>query len=79
MEVPKDKQDFARWVACCVDAKHFYAFFYEPSARDMVIIEIARECPQLDRLIGEHRCREFFKNSSKQEQDQVTKVFLLHL
>jgi len=41
----------------------------------MVIIEIARECPQLDRLLGEHRWREFLKRSSEQEQDQVTKVF----
>jgi len=41
----------------------------------MVIIEIARECPQLDRLLGEHRWREFLKKSTKQEQDQVTKVF----
>lgn len=75
MELPKDRQDFARWVACCIDAKHFYAFFHKPSARDMVIIEIARECPQLDRLLGEHRWREFLKRSSEQEQDQVTKVF----
>lgn len=41
----------------------------------MVIIEIARECPELDRLLGEHRWREFLKKSSKQEQDQVSKVF----
>lgn len=75
MELPKDRQDFARWVACCIDAKYFYAFFHKPSARDMVIIEIARECPQLDRLLGEHRWREFLKKSTKQEQDQVTKVF----
>lgn len=75
MELPKDRQDFARWVACCIDAKYFYAFFHKPSARDMVIIEIARECPQLDRLLGEHRWREFLKKPSKQEQDQVTKVF----
>lgn len=75
MELPKDRQDFARWVACCVDAKYFYAFFHKPSARDMVIIEIARECPQLDRLLGEHRWKEFLKKSSEQEQDQVTKVF----
>ncbi|KAG1835912.1 hypothetical protein DFJ58DRAFT_820170 [Suillus subalutaceus] len=66
MELPKDRQDFARWVACCIDAKHFYAFF--PQAQ-------SRECPQLDRLLGEHRWREFLKKSSKQEQDQVTKVF----
>lgn len=75
MELPKDRQDFARWVACCIDANYFYAFFHKPSARDMVIIEIARDCPQLDRLLGEHRWREFLKKSSKQEQDQVTKVF----
>ncbi|KAG1738266.1 hypothetical protein EDB19DRAFT_1714945 [Suillus lakei] len=67
MELPKDRQDFARWVACCIDAKYFYAFFHKPSARDMVIVEIARECPQLDRLLGEHRWREFLKKSTEQE------------
>ena len=41
----------------------------------MVIIEIARECPQLDRLLGEHRWSEFLRNPSEQEKDQVTKVF----
>ncbi|KAG2090474.1 uncharacterized protein F5147DRAFT_787195 [Suillus discolor] len=31
MELPKDRQDFACWVACCIDAKYFYTFFYKPS------------------------------------------------
>ncbi|KAJ8586439.1 hypothetical protein M405DRAFT_843857 [Rhizopogon salebrosus TDB-379] len=75
MELPKDRQDFARWVACCIDAKYVYAFFHKPSARDMVIIEVARECPQLDRLLGEHRWSEFLKKPAEQDKDQVSKVF----
>ena len=31
MELLKDREDFARWVACCIDAKYFYAFFHKPS------------------------------------------------
>ncbi|OAX34458.1 hypothetical protein K503DRAFT_774519 [Rhizopogon vinicolor AM-OR11-026] len=75
MELPKDRQDFARWIACCIDARHLHAFFHKPSARDMVIMEVARECPQLDRLLGEHRWSEFLRNPSQPEKDQVSRVF----
>jgi len=44
-------------------------------ARDMVIIEVAREYPHFDRLLGEHRWSEFLREPSEQEKDQVTKVF----
>lgn len=31
MELPKDRQDFARWVACCIDMDAFYAIYHKPS------------------------------------------------
>ncbi|OJA16863.1 hypothetical protein AZE42_09139 [Rhizopogon vesiculosus] len=30
MELPKDRQDFARWIACCIDVRHLYALFTSP-------------------------------------------------
>jgi hypothetical protein len=41
----------------------------------MVIIEVARECPQLDRLLGEHRWSEFLKKPAEQDKGQVSEVF----
>jgi len=41
----------------------------------MVILEVARECHQLDRLLGEHRWCEFLRKPNEQEKSQVSKVF----
>lgn len=32
MELPKDREDFGRWLACCIGSDPFYAFFHKPSA-----------------------------------------------
>ncbi|KAH7911330.1 hypothetical protein BJ138DRAFT_1239209 [Hygrophoropsis aurantiaca] len=75
MELPMDRQDFARWVACCIDKDAVYCFFHKPRARDMVIIEVARKYQHCDRILGEHRWSEFLKNPSDVEKDQVTRVY----
>lgn len=34
MELPKDREDFGRWVACAMGTPDpFYAFFHKPSVR----------------------------------------------
>lgn len=38
MELPKDRQDFARWVACCIDNNAFFAIFHKPSVRPSLFI-----------------------------------------
>ncbi|KAL4071339.1 hypothetical protein V8B97DRAFT_1870991 [Scleroderma yunnanense] len=75
MELQQDRQDFARWVACCIDKDAFFAVFHKPSARDTVIIEVNRDCPHLDRILGEHRWSEFLRKPSSDEKDRVTQVF----
>ncbi|KAH7920600.1 hypothetical protein BV22DRAFT_1020909 [Leucogyrophana mollusca] len=75
MELPKDRQDFARWIACCIDKDAIYTFFHKPSARDMVIIEVKRDYPHFDRLLGEHRWSEFLRNPSDELKNQATRVY----
>ncbi|KAF8845955.1 hypothetical protein BDN67DRAFT_960608, partial [Paxillus ammoniavirescens] len=75
MELPKDRQDFAGWVACCIDKNAFFAIFHKPSARNMVIIEVDRYFAHFDRILGEHRWSEFLQNPTQDEKDRVTRVF----
>ncbi|KIK87928.1 hypothetical protein PAXRUDRAFT_27412 [Paxillus rubicundulus Ve08.2h10] len=75
MELPKDRQDFAGWVACCIDKDSFLAIFHKPSARNMVIIEVNRCYSDFDRILGEHRWSEFLQNPTEDEKERVTRVF----
>ncbi|KAH0829064.1 hypothetical protein J3R83DRAFT_2521 [Lanmaoa asiatica] len=75
MELPKDRQDFARWVACCIDKDAFFAIFHKPSARGMVVIEVNRDYAHFDRILGEHRWSEFLQSPTKEEKTRVTQVF----
>ncbi|KAG6331622.1 hypothetical protein ID866_7467 [Astraeus odoratus] len=75
MELSQDRQDFALWVACCIDKDAFFAVFHKPSARDTVIIEVNRDYQHFDRILGEHRWSEFLKKPSAEEKDRVTRVY----
>jgi len=44
-------------------------------ARDTVIIEVNRDYPHFDRILGEHRWSEFLRNPSRDEKDRATQVF----
>lgn len=37
MELQKDREDFARWVACCIDKDAFFAIFHKPSVSSTLI------------------------------------------
>ncbi|KAF7977947.1 hypothetical protein HWV62_11802 [Athelia sp. TMB] len=76
MELPKDREDFGRWVACAMGTPDpFYAFFHKPSAPNMVIIEVKRDWDGFDRLLGEHKWDEFLRNPSPEEDTKLTQVF----
>ncbi|KAI9568903.1 hypothetical protein HD554DRAFT_2096586 [Boletus coccyginus] len=75
MELRKDREDFARWVACCINKDAFFAIFHKPSSRGMVIIEITRDYPHFDRILGEHRWSEFLQKPTKEEKGRATQVF----
>jgi len=40
MELPKDREDFGRWLACCVGPDPFYAFFHKPSVCYRVLLSL---------------------------------------
>lgn len=41
----------------------------------MVLLEIDKEYPHNDRLLGEHRWSEFLKKPTEEEKDRVTQIF----
>ncbi|KAI6116052.1 hypothetical protein F5141DRAFT_1001248 [Pisolithus sp. B1] len=41
----------------------------------MVIIEVNRDYPHFDRLLGEHRWSEFLRKPSPEEESRVTQIF----
>lgn len=41
----------------------------------MVIIEVNRNFPDFNNLLGEHRWRNFLRKPSQDEEDRVSKVF----
>lgn len=41
----------------------------------MVIVEIMRDYPHFDRILGEHHWSEFLQKPTKEEKDRVTQVF----
>ncbi|KAJ7152826.1 hypothetical protein C8R46DRAFT_1120376 [Mycena filopes] len=53
----------------------FFALFYKPSARGQVLIEINRDYPHPERLLGEHRWSEFLRTPSVEEAGRVSQIF----
>lgn len=41
----------------------------------MVIVEVKRDYPDFDRLLGEHKWKEFLRNPSKEEETKISQVF----
>ncbi|KAJ6626718.1 hypothetical protein B0H10DRAFT_507938 [Mycena sp. CBHHK59/15] len=74
-ELPHDYITFGRWIANCIGPEPFFALFYKPSARGQVLLEVNRDYPHVDRLLGEHRWSEFLKNPSDEEAGRVSQIF----
>ncbi|KAI0919209.1 hypothetical protein AcW1_003353 [Taiwanofungus camphoratus] len=75
MELETDRKVFAFWLACCIGKDNLYAFFHKPLSPNMVIIEVNRNFPDFNNLLGEHRWRNFLRKPSQDEEDRVSKVF----
>lgn len=41
----------------------------------MVLIEVDKKYPHNERLLGEHKWKEFLKNPTDEEKDRVTQIF----
>ncbi|KAJ6592657.1 hypothetical protein B0H19DRAFT_1088268 [Mycena capillaripes] len=74
-ELPHDYITFGRWIAGCIGPDPFFALFYKPSARGQVLLEINRDYPHPERLLGEHRWSEFLKKPSGEEAGRVSQIF----
>ncbi|KAJ7076664.1 hypothetical protein B0H15DRAFT_925112 [Mycena belliarum] len=74
-ELPHDYITFGRWIAGCIGPEPFFALFYKPSARGQVLLEINRDYPHPERLLGEHRWSEFLKKPSVEEAGRVSQIF----
>ncbi|EKM53677.1 uncharacterized protein PHACADRAFT_148424 [Phanerochaete carnosa HHB-10118-sp] len=75
MELLADQKEFAFWIASCTGKEPFLAFFYKPASPNMIIIEVMRNFPNFDRLLGEHRWSEVFQNPAPENRERVSKVF----
>ncbi|KAK7472114.1 hypothetical protein VKT23_000234 [Stygiomarasmius scandens] len=74
-EVREDYIAFARWIAQCIGTESFYALYYKPKARGMVLIGIDRSFKNTAILLGEHRWREFLRQPTREESPRVSQVF----
>ncbi|KAJ7119354.1 hypothetical protein C8R43DRAFT_86222 [Mycena crocata] len=74
-ELPHDYITFGRWIAGCIGPDPFFALFYKPSARGQVLIEVNRNYPHPERLLGEHRWSEFLKKPTEEEAGRVSQIF----
>ncbi|KAG6867224.1 hypothetical protein C0993_005417 [Termitomyces sp. T159_Od127] len=74
-ELSSDYIAFSRWIAACIGTDPIHALHYKPSARGMVLIEVDKKYPYNERLLGEHRWKEFLKSPTDEEKDRVTQIF----
>ncbi|KAG6843893.1 hypothetical protein H0H87_011947 [Tephrocybe sp. NHM501043] len=74
-ELSSDYIAFCRWIAACIGTDPIHALHYKPSARGMVLIEVDKKYPHNQRLLGEHRWKEFLRQPTEEETDRVTQIF----
>ncbi|KAF8157299.1 hypothetical protein K438DRAFT_1861679 [Mycena galopus ATCC 62051] len=74
-ELEDDYTTCGRWIASCIGSAPFFAIFYKPSARGQILLEISRDYPEPERLLGEHRWSDFLKKPSAEEAGRVSQIF----
>ncbi|OCH93537.1 hypothetical protein OBBRIDRAFT_790242 [Obba rivulosa] len=75
MEFDKDRKTCAFWISCCIGRENLLSLYHKPSSPNLVIIEVRREYPDFDNILGEHRWSEFLKNPSSDDKKRVSQVF----
>jgi len=79
MKIPEERETFARWIACCIGKDYLFAIYHKPSAPNMVIIEVAKDCPNVNAsLLGSHKWSEFLKTPEADQIAMESKVFYCH-
>ncbi|KAH8835867.1 hypothetical protein DL96DRAFT_1575887 [Flagelloscypha sp. PMI_526] len=76
-ELPGDRLNFARWIACIVGQHNLIALYHKPKARNTVIIEVKKAMgPLLEtKLLGEHKWNKLLKNPTEEEARLTSKIY----
>ncbi|TDL22904.1 hypothetical protein BD410DRAFT_721962 [Rickenella mellea] len=75
MEIPEERKTLARWIACVMDQKDFFALYHKPTAPNMVIIEVARDSKNMEKLLGAHKWSEILRDPTEEEKKFESRVF----
>ncbi|KAI0311919.1 hypothetical protein OF83DRAFT_1148721 [Amylostereum chailletii] len=75
MELEKDRQDFALWLACCTGKEPLCALFHKPASPSMIIIEVDRDFDNFPGLLGEHKWADFLRQPTEEQAGQSSKIF----
>ncbi|THH06172.1 hypothetical protein EW145_g4273 [Phellinidium pouzarii] len=78
MTIEQERYGFAHWIASCIGKESLLAIYHKPSAPNMVIIEVAKTCPQIKNLLGAHKWRNFLQNPEADEVDKESRVYFCH-
>ncbi|KDQ56335.1 hypothetical protein JAAARDRAFT_59227 [Jaapia argillacea MUCL 33604] len=70
-----DVKQMAFWLACITKPQNLWAIYHKPSARNMIIIEVARNFQGFRELLGEHKWSQFLRNPSDDEKTKSSKIF----
>ncbi|OBZ69908.1 hypothetical protein A0H81_10374 [Grifola frondosa] len=79
MKLQEDREECSRWLARFIPPNALIAIYYKPRSPSMLIVEIQREVPQLENILGEHTWSEFLRNPGDQEKDRVSRLFFCTL
>lgn len=76
LELPEDRLAMARWLGCVVvDPKWLHAIWWKPSTANLVILEVSRELPAIERLLGEHKWSRFLLHPSSEEKPLFSRAY----
>ncbi|KAL5512578.1 hypothetical protein ACEPAG_3231 [Sanghuangporus baumii] len=75
MTIEKERVELAHWIASCIGQDNLTAIYYKPSAPNMVIIEVMKDCPRLNALLGVHKWREFLRRPNPDQAKMESRIY----
>ncbi|EJD47034.1 hypothetical protein AURDEDRAFT_113611 [Auricularia subglabra TFB-10046 SS5] len=77
MEKPEDALAMARWLGCIVeDPSYLHTIWWKPRASaNLVIVEVSREFPSIERLLGEHNWAKFLLKPRPEDRPLSSKAY----
>ncbi|KAH7096830.1 hypothetical protein BKA62DRAFT_485778 [Auriculariales sp. MPI-PUGE-AT-0066] len=76
LELKEDQVEMSRWLACIIqDPSKLHSLYYKPSGHNHVVIEISRDMPHFDQLLGCHRWENFLQSPTDEQRQKESKVY----